>query len=57
MIKVEIIISNTYIITEIVNNGRFMVRCYTSNNRIIYAREQAAELARILNCKVEEKIQ
>lgn len=55
--KVELNTSNKYAVIEIITTkGRFMVRYYDSTNTV-YAREQALELARLLDCKVEEVTQ
>ena len=55
--KVELNTSNKYAVIEIITTrGRFMVRYYDPSN-MIYAREQANELARILGCSVEEVAQ
>ncbi|MBA7470159.1 hypothetical protein ES707_05437 [subsurface metagenome] len=55
--KVEITTNNYYAIIEIVTDkGRFLIRNYDKKiTGIEYVREQAAELARVLGCKYEEK--
>ena len=53
--KVEIIKSGRYAIIEIINKGRFSVRSFVIKNvGMIYIREQAAELSRVLGCKYSE---
>ena len=47
--------NDQYIVIDIVHNGRYMIHAY--NKRVIdisYAREQAAELARVCGCEVKE---
>ena len=57
--KVEITTNNYYAIIEIVtDNGRFPLRNYDKKTiGMEYVHEQATELARVLDCKVEEVAQ
>ena len=56
--SVEIHTSNRCAVIDIVTvNGRFTARFYTHQEiNLDYIREQAHELARILNCEVKEQI-